>query len=74
MNYGILQNNIPQKLKKKFRYLKKLCKKINNFEWSIMYNKTCINEETLPKYVIFLRNNKLINFLKIYKFGTRDFV
>ena len=43
-NYGILLNDKSQKLKKKFRYLEKLCKKINIFEWSIAFNETCINE------------------------------
>ena len=43
-NYGISLNHIPYDLKKIFRCLQRTCKKINNLVWSIMFNKTCLNE------------------------------
>ena len=49
-NYGILLNKIPYELKRKFRYLEKICKKVNNLEWSIVFNETCLNEGIMPKY------------------------
>ena len=49
-NYGILLNKIPYDLKRKFRYLEKICKKVNNLEWSIVFNETCLNEGIMPKY------------------------
>ena len=39
-NYGILLNEIPYDLKRKFRYLEKNSKKVNNVEWSIVFNET----------------------------------
>ena len=49
-NYGILLNEIPYNLKRKFRYLEKISKKVNNLVWSIVFNETCLNEEIMPKY------------------------
>ena len=49
-NYGISLNHIPYDLKKIFRCLERTCNKINNLVWSIMFNKTCLNEAILPKY------------------------
>ena len=43
-NYGILLNHIPYDLKKIFSCLERTCKKINNLVWSMMFNKTCLND------------------------------
>ena len=59
-NYGILLNEIPYNLKRKFRYLEKISKKVNNLVWSIMFNETCLNEGIMPKYskfYVFLINS-----------------
>ena len=49
-NYGILLNEIPYNLKRKFKYLEKIIKKVNNLVWSILFNETCLNEGIMPKY------------------------
>ena len=32
-------------------------KKMNNLEWSIMFNETCLEEEIMPKYIKFYKFN-----------------
>ena len=44
-NYGILLNNIPYELKRKFRYLEKMCKKLITLSGPY-----CLKEEVMPKY------------------------
>ena len=41
---------MPYDLKRKFRYIEKISKKINNLEWSIVLNETCLNKGIMPKY------------------------
>ena len=49
-NYSVLINTIPHQLKIVIRSLERCVKKVNNANWSIVFNETCIKEKILQKY------------------------
>ena len=49
MNFGELIFNFPCNIRSKIRYLEKLEKKIVKANIAILFNRTCINENILPK-------------------------
>lgn len=50
MNYVGLINNTPNEVKQLFRKVEVLNKKLINNNWSVVFNKTCLKENLLPKY------------------------
>ena len=53
MTLGELLFSIPAENRKLFRKLESIEKKIMNNEWSNIFNKTCLKNNMLPKYVNF---------------------
>ena len=51
MTLGELLYSIPTEKRKLFRKLESIEKKIINNKWSILFNKTCVKNHMLPKYV-----------------------
>ena len=49
-NYSMLINTIPHQFKILIRSLERCIKKVNNANWSIVFNETCMKEKILPKY------------------------
>ena len=49
-SYGEKLNSLPQDLKKCFRDLENVRKKIINANWSIVFNKTCIKNNIWPNF------------------------
>ena len=49
-NYSVLINTIPHQLKILITSLERFIKKVNNANWSFVFNETCIKEKILPKY------------------------
>ena len=43
-NYSVLINTIPHELKIVIRSLERCVKKVNNANWSIVFNETCISD------------------------------
>ena len=50
MNFGRIIQNLPSELKKLFRKLENISRKLLNNKWSLCFNKVCTNENLLPKY------------------------
>ena len=47
---GVLLNSLNPENKSRVRYLERLDRKIVNCSYAVKFNKTCINENLLPKY------------------------
>ena len=54
MSYGDLLKKLPEDLKKDIRKYEALRKKIIDAIWSLVFNRTCINEGLLPNYTRFI--------------------
>ena len=52
--YGDLLHQSPLALRKVFRKLEALKKKIIKINWSIAFNSICLQENILPNYVIYI--------------------
>ena len=50
MNFGELIYQQPENIKKMLRNIENLEKKLANARVAILFNKTCLNENTLPKF------------------------
>ena len=53
MTLGELLFRLPYDTRKLFRKLESVEKKIINNNWSSVFNKTCLNNNLMPKYVNF---------------------
>ena len=53
MSFGNLLHPLPQSLKNSYREYEKCKKKLIGLKWSIEFNRTCLNENILPKYTYF---------------------
>ena len=53
-NFGEVLYNLPFDLKSKFRKLENNSKKLIMSKWSIVFNETCLKENLLPIYSIFI--------------------
>ena len=51
MNFGELIYQQPENIKKLLRKIKNLDKKLVNARVAILFNKTCLNENILPKFI-----------------------
>ena len=57
MNFGELIFNFPCNIRSKIRYLEKLEKKLVKANIAILFNRTCIKENILPKFTdIYITN------------------
>ena len=52
-NYSVLINTIPHQLKILIRSLERCVKKVNNANWSIVFNETCMKEKYCQSTVNF---------------------
>ena len=50
MNFGELIYHQPENIKKLIRKIENLENKLANARVAILFNKTCLNENILPKY------------------------
>ena len=50
MNFGEVIFNFPCNIRSKISYLEKLEKKLVKANIAILFNRTCINENILPKF------------------------
>ena len=49
-SFGVLLNSLNPENKSRVRHLERLDRKIVNCSYAVKFNKTCINENLLPKY------------------------
>ena len=50
MSYGTLLHTVPEPLRCLYRNYETTSKKLINANWSIEFNRICINEDILPNY------------------------